>query len=163
MSRILNSLSKAQVAENLKKAVALTKSLTDVEIAELADIAVTEAYREDEVMLAEDDSGRDVYVVVEGMASVDMKLAVAEDSGAQILKVRKNGVVGEFAFIDGARRSASIRIIAPTTVVRFPFAALNGLCDTNPALGYKLMRNFAVLLAQRIRNTNMELRAHLHL
>lgn len=151
-----------QLAEKLKKAVTLTKTMTDGEIDMMAKIAVVEEMQKDEIVAAEEETGNDIFLIAAGQIGIELKLNPDADSGTRIFKMGENGIVGEVSFIDGNRRSASIRIIAPTRMFRFPCAQLKALCAEQPAFGYKLITNLAILMAQRIRNTNIELRTHLY-
>jgi CRP-like cAMP-binding protein len=161
MPRILDDFPHEEAVTRLKHAVGLTKSFTDEQIAALARIIVAEEYQADEVMMDEDEAASDIYVIISGTASVEMKLPAKDVANAQILTVRENGIVGEFAFLDGSRRSASVRILAPATVFRLPSDALRNLCETNTALGYRLMQNLGALVTHRIRSINFGLRSSL--
>ena len=65
--------------------------------------------------------------------------------------------------VDEGYRSASARVVQyDTRLIHIPREALMLLCDTYPALGYRLMRNLAADLAMKIRSTDLKVRDHLY-
>lgn len=147
----------------LHNAVSLTLDFTDEELKALAAISHAEEYEEGDYLMTEDEQANDLYIIAQGTVGIELRLAPDSHSSAQIHKAREGSVLGEFAFIDGARRSASVKMLEKSLVVRFPSADLYALCDNNFSIGYKIMRNLAILLAQRMRNITFELRSHLYM
>lgn len=157
------NLGREEVFAHLKKAEILTAGLSDKEIGELADIAVAEEFAEGILIVKEDEVSRDCFIVAKGAVSVELKLTPNEETAMSIHKIRDGGIAGEFSFIDGSRRSANIKVLSKSIILRLRYAELNNLCETDTHLGYRIMKNIAVLMAQRLRSTNFELRAHLYL
>lgn len=153
----------SEILKILKNTVMMTDGFSDYEINELADIAKVEIYDVDELILKEDDASRDLLIVGFGNVSVEMNVSHDKNYSVQIKRIRNYSVIGEFSFIDGSRRSANVKASLKTTVLRFPFDKLDSLCKSDLNIGYKLMKNLAVLMSNRLRNTNFELRSHLYL
>ncbi len=156
----LSDVDISKIAEIIKACDTLSKGLTDDEIKELAGISQIEIYNEEELVLVEDSTNRDLLVIGDGSVSVEMNLLPGDDKTVNIKIIHKNSIVGEFAFIDGSRRSANVKAVMRTEALRFPFEALDSLCKTNNQLGYSLMKNLAVLMSERLRNANFQLRLH---
>ncbi|GMT42224.1 MAG: hypothetical protein IEMM0002_0635 [bacterium] len=162
MSKTVSDYGKPRIIEDLEKVKAFTSGFTRDDVEALAGVAEAEEYEPNEIVVLEDDTSRDIMIIVEGTAGIELKLTHNEDSSRRISKVRDYTVLGEVAFVDGSRRSATIRAIVTTMIIRLPYKKLYALCDNNRILGYKLMHNLAVLMAQRLRNANFEIRAHLY-
>ncbi len=145
----------------LKNAAQLTAGLDHADIEKLASIAVTEECGANCVLAKEDEHSRDLFIVIKGGLSVEMNLSPQDASPVSILKIRDGGVAGELSFLDGARRSASLRAVMPTSVIRFPYNKLEALFNEEKGIGLTVMRNLAQLVTHRLRSTNFELRSRL--
>lgn len=145
----------------LKKAESLTAGLDAADMEKLISIASPEEYGVNSVLTQEDERSRDIFIVVKGTLSVEMNLTPQDVKPVSLLKIRDGGVAGELSFLDGARRSASLRAAAPTTVIRFPYDKMEALFNAEKGLGLTVMRNLAQLVTQRLRSTNFELRSRL--
>lgn len=157
------NISGEEVKAHLKKASVLTAGLSESELEELTRIAVPMEYPEGSLILQEDETSRDCYIVARGAVSVELKLSPSDSTAMSIHKIRDGGLAGEFSFIDGSRRSANIKVLHKSLVLRLNHDSLENLCTANNRLGYVIMKNMAVLMAQRLRSTNFELRSHMYL
>ncbi len=145
----------------LKTAEQLTKDLDDAELEKLASVCLVEKCDAGDLLTKEDERSRDLFVVVEGTLSVEVLLSPNDKETVSMMKIRPGGVAGELSFVDGSRRSAGLKSVGHTTVVRLPHDKVHALCETEKGIGYKVMRNLAALVTQRLRTTNFELRSHL--
>lgn len=145
----------------LKKAESLTAGLDAADVEKLISIASPEEYGANCVLTQEDERSRDIFIVVKGTLSVEMNLTPQDVKPVSLLKIRDGGVAGELSFLDGARRSASLRAAMPTSVIRFPYDKMEALFNAEKGLGLTVMRNLAQLVTQRLRSTNFELRSRL--
>jgi len=69
---------------------------------------------------------------------------------------------GEVALVDQGLLSASARSAShETRLLIIPRQSLMDLCERDPALGFRLMRNLAADLATKIRNTDLLIREEL--
>ena len=81
---------------------------------------------------------------------------------ATIATLRRGQSFGEVALVDQGLRSATARCAADNThLLILPRDRLIGLCDADPALGYRVMRNLAADLALKIRGTGLLIREEL--
>lgn len=163
MPKKLTDIDSAKVKEAVANSNSLSHGLAEDEIGALAGTVEIEEFEPNEFIVKEDDDSRDMLIILSGVASIELKLSPDDDSAVQLSKIRKGGVIGEFSFIDGSKRSANIKALEKCVVLRMQYEALNELCEKNHTLGYKIMRNLAGLMSQRLRSTNFELRSHLYL
>lgn len=154
-------LDRAALPTLLKKAEQLTAGLDDAELDKLASVAFPEECDANCILTREDERSRDLFIVVKGALSVEMNLTPQDTNPISILKIRDDGVAGELSFLDGARRSASLRAVMPTTVIRFPHDKVEALFNAEKGIGLTVMRNLAQLVTHRLRSTNFELRSRL--
>lgn len=154
-------IDRAPLLAMLKNAQQLTAGLDDAQLEKLAAIARPEECGVNCLLTREDERSRDLFIVVNGALSVEMNLTPQDASPISLLKIRDGGVAGELSFLDGARRSASLRAVMPTTVIRFPHDNTEALFGAETGLGLAVMRNLAQLVTHRLRSTNFELRSRL--
>jgi CRP-like cAMP-binding protein/Fe-S-cluster-containing hydrogenase component 2/thioredoxin reductase len=105
--------------------------LTQEDVAELVDGAEVQTKRAGEVVLAEGDTGKDVYIVRRGSMVVEKAIA-----GRQVFLsyVPAGSYVGEMALIDNAPRSATVKAAIRSEVICLPGAAFARLLARKPAL-----------------------------
>ncbi len=142
----------------LKKAEHLTANLDDAELSKLAALATSEEYDINSVLTQEDERTRDLFIVVKGTLSIELNPASPDSTPLSILKIRDGAVAGELSFLDGARRSASLKAVLPTTVIRLPHEKMEALFNAENRTGLTIMRNLAQLVTQRLRDANFGLR-----
>ncbi|MBI4827246.1 MAG: cyclic nucleotide-binding domain-containing protein [Nitrospinae bacterium] len=139
----------------------LADGLEEADLRKLAAIAEPKVFARDDIIIREDDTNCDIFILYEGWVSIEIQ-RFPYDASAQKLRVLRNkGVVGEFSFIDRSRRSATVRAQEEAKLLMLPCARLETLLATDHRVGYLVMRNIGRLLCARIRNTNFELRNQL--
>ena len=84
------------------------------------------------------------------------KVAFSRELKEEIVYTMHDGqIFGELSLVDGSPRSASVKAQNKVRTCRFDFDILNELLEKKPRIGYLLMKNIAVIISARIRNTNM--------
>lgn len=140
--------------------------LTDTQLELVASICEPATYKEGQILLQENDSTDELYVIGRGGVEILMNPSVVgseqEAMGPVMLtELRQGQVFGEIALVDQGLRSATARVSENNTyILRVPRGRLMLLCDTYPELGYKLMKNLAADLALKIRNTDLTIRQY---
>ena len=121
-----------------------------------------------DIIFEENAASDELYIIAQGEIDiqVDPALVGGEDtksSGAvTIATLRRGQNFGEVALVDQGLRSATARCAANNTqLLIVPRDKLILLCDTDPQLGFRLMRNLAADLALKIRSTDMRIREEL--
>ena len=121
-----------------------------------------------EIIFEENAGSDELYIIAQGDVDiqVDPSLVGSEDTKSPgletIATLRRGQSFGEVALVDQGLRSATARCAADNTrLIILPRDKLIGLCDADPALGYRLMRNLAADLALKIRGTDLRIREEL--
>lgn len=111
------------------------------------------------MLFEENSEGRDIYLLIEGKISIQSLVpGTKKQETKEFYSMKPFDVIGEFSFVDEAPRSASAKAVRTSTLFRLPAEALDTLIREDYPLGYKLMRNIARTLCDRIRSTNLALR-----
>ena len=75
--------------------------------------------------------------------------------------LRAGDPFGEITFLEGVRRSADVRALTSSKVIKWNGEALHRVLEENYRMGYVFMKNLARLLAQRIRHINLKWRSQI--
>lgn len=134
----------------------LFKDLSDEEIAALAGIFSERVMDEGMTVFIENMPGESLYLVQRGAIKISKMLAEGEEKTLVILG--PEDVFGEMAILDGAPRSATARVAESAKLLSIKKDDFEKLCDSNPKLGLKLMRNIIRVFSQRIRENNEDYR-----
>ena len=117
----------------------------------------------------EENSGSDeLYVVASGEVDIVVNPALVSDHPddvgrpSTIATMRRGQSFGEVALVDQGLRSATARSASHNTrLLVIPRQHLMMLCESDPVLGYHLMKNLAADLAIKLRNTDLTVREQL--
>lgn len=139
-------------------------STTQLEL--VASICESATFNQGEVLMQENDSSTELYVIARGGVEILMNPSLVGEEQEKyepvvITELRQGQVFGEVALVDEGIRSATARVSQDnTTLLKVPRDRLMLLCDTYPDLGYKIMKNVAADLAFKIRNTDLTVRQY---
>jgi CRP-like cAMP-binding protein len=137
--------------------------LTSEHLELIAAISKEATYQMNDLVFAERTAGDHLYIIADGAIDIELDPSlIGAGEGHQPLTVatlRRGQSFGEVALVDEGVRSAAARAAQHSThLLLIPCAQLIQLCDENPVLGYRLMRNLAADLAMKIRNTDLSVR-----
>lgn len=116
------------------------------------------SFQEGQLLLEEDTAGDGCFFLLEGRLEVEVRSPFAGRPPQRLATVHPGELVGELSLVDGHLRSASVRALEAGEALELSNEALLGLLEREPEIGYRVMKNLAHQLAQRIRSTNMKLR-----
>lgn len=123
---------------------------------------------EGDLIFEENATSDELYVIAEGEVDILVDPALVSRPGRKssgpsaIARLRRGQSFGEIALVDQGLRSASARAASDgLSLVVIPRDRLVLLCESDPVLGFRLMRNLAADLAIKLRNTDLQLRAGL--
>jgi CRP-like cAMP-binding protein len=136
----------------------LTNGMNESMAKQIAALAVKQTYKTGTSILFEDARGRECYLIVEGKVSVNLYIPGSLDRVEPLINLRKSQIFGEFSLIDGAPRSASIRADSDVVVYQFESEKLLQICRENYEFGYHFMKNLAMIIASRLRDTTLIVR-----
>ena len=87
------------------------------------------------------------------------KVALEVDTprqGAQVIEtVAAGGLLGVSWLVPPHRWTFSARALEPTSAIAIDAACLRGKCDDDPALGYEMLKRFAMLVRNRLQATRL--------
>ncbi len=139
----------------LLRTVEMFSGLSDNQIEKLAGSFEEQEYKRDEILFSQGQQGDRLYLIRDGFVEVLVDSGDASNSKA-ILNLGPGQSVGEMSLIDTGLRSATCRAASDNTLVAsITRDAFERLCESDPALGYRIMRNIAADLSFRLRRRTM--------
>lgn len=140
--------------------VDIFQGLDDAQLAHLSDIMLTEDYDAGGIICKQGDPADMLYIIVRGQAEVQ----VQGESGTQaVVYLGRGQIIGEMTLVDAGTRSATVVAVDDDTQVAcLPHAAFNELCEAQPLIGYRVIRNIAQDLSFKLRHRDTTNTAHLN-
>jgi CRP/FNR family cyclic AMP-dependent transcriptional regulator len=141
--------------------------LSEAQLQMVAEVCHEVHFGVGEMIFHEQSASDELYVIARGEVEivVDPSVVEAAPSTPRIVTIatmRAGQIFGEIALVDQGLRSAGARsAAAETRVLVIPRAKLLGLCDEDPLLGYRVMRNVAADLALKMRGADLTIREQL--
>jgi CRP-like cAMP-binding protein len=128
-------------------------NLNEDELQQVANICVEKRAAEGELILQQDTTGTEMYIVAEG--SMDVFVETGDEIHSLVV-LGKGQVIGEMALIDQGHRSASVRAMKNgATLYLIESKQFFELCNTNHRIGFIVMRNLAIDIAFKLRHRNL--------
>lgn len=119
-------------------ASALAIELTPDQLRTLFDKVEVRRLSKDEVLISEGDFDDHLYAVAKGKFEVSHSGARGEDS---LIRIGRGVIVGELAFLDGLKRTASVKAVTDDCcVIVLRREELESLLSVDPLLVYRVMR-----------------------
>ncbi len=134
----------------------LFRDMTSEELGRLATVFEEKEMAEGATIFIEHMPGEMLYLIREGTVRISKMLAEGQEKTLVILG--PEDVFGEMAILDGAPRSATARAAEKARLLCIKKTDFERICDRDPRLGMKLMRNIIRVFSQRIRDNNDEFR-----
>jgi sigma-B regulation protein RsbU (phosphoserine phosphatase) len=120
----------------------------------LADEAVEKTFGAGETILEEGSTGREVYLIVEGVVEI------IKGSGADAILLGERGsgqLVGEMALLEERPRFATVRARTPTRLLEFSEERMRSALAQQPRLLYQTVK----ILSARLRESDLQMIADL--
>lgn len=118
-----------------------------------------------DIVFLEGSKSDELYIIAHGEVDILLDPSLVSDQSdveyppVTVATLRMGQSFGEIALVDHGLRSATARAAQnPTRLLIIPSNSLREICDANPALGYRLMRNLAIDLALKLRSTDLRIR-----
>jgi len=123
--------------------------LTSVQLERVAALGSLRTFSQDTRIYVVGDVVDDFYVLADGMVRFTLGLGKRETSAGDI--IRRGDVFGWAPLVEGhARRIATAYCLTPCEVIAIDGAALIALMESDPGMGYALMKKLAVLLTSEL-------------
>jgi CRP-like cAMP-binding protein len=144
--------------------------LTSTQLQQVASICQERTVRAGEMIFHENTPGTELFAIARGEVEIllDPNLVATGPTPRKtpgpvtIVTLREGQTFGEVALVDQGFRSASARCAMDNTkLLVISRQRLLALCEGNPELGYRVMRNMAADLAFKIRNSDLQMREQL--
>ncbi len=132
----------------------LFKDMSNDELSLLARLFHEKNMEEGTTVFIENMPGESLYLI--GQGTIKISKMIAEGDEKTLVILGPEDVFGEMAILDGAPRSATARVMEKAQLLSIKKSDFDKLCEANPRLGIKLMRNIIRLFSRRIRENNDE-------
>lgn len=152
--------------ELLKNIVAFS-TLSALELIQVSKLCTHASHETGDTVIREGDVGDCMYVVKTGRVGVykshaaeeAQKGAAAENLASdnpmeELVQLRTGEHFGEISLIDSGPRSATVKALEPTTLIRLSASDFQVLLERDVRLQAKVYKAFAKTLCQRLRHTS---------
>lgn len=114
------------------------------------------AYAPGEVLFKELSTGDEIFLILDGRASVSCAGVQVNQPSVEIITVARGEILGEISFVEDGPRSATVSADTALKVRVWKASVWRALCEQNPEIGYRLVLGIARLLCGRIRRANIQ-------
>lgn len=136
----------------------VTQGMLDEEVKLLSEKFRTAHCGKGDVIIKEGNPSSELYIIDKGRVSVQIYSTRATGEREIIAYLKDGDLIGEFSFIDGAPRSASVVAEEDTRLVYADYLELHRFLDEHEHIGYIFLKNIAKILTAKLRNMNLGIR-----
>ncbi|MDP2168243.1 MAG: cyclic nucleotide-binding domain-containing protein [Thermodesulfovibrionales bacterium] len=131
----------------LLKKLDFFSSLTTEELFRMSEITEPAVFKKDEEVVREGTPCDSLFVIKKGSARVLKE-------GKLLITLEEGSPIGEVSFVDRGKRSATVIADSDMEAVKIPLHAFERFLETEKGIGLKVYSSIAVILSQRLRDTN---------
>lgn len=142
-----------ELFDKLKESVPFFSNFSDGELLALLKLSAREVFQDEEIIFKEGTRGDKMYIIMAGTVRISKYLGNKKEE--VLAKLQSGACFGEMGVIDQSPRSARATVEGGEALILVIKESL--LKESNVMLAYKLYKNFSVMLAQRLRETNNKL------
>jgi len=148
--------------EQLKK-FTIFSDLTDDELNHFSDALKEVKMEKGQQFITEGEEGDCIYLLLEGEVEINQALTLSMNKSESdnrekaILKLSSdiNPLFGEMSmFNEGDRRTANVRAETACVLVKLDKSDLYNICEKNPNIGFKVMRNLGRIISGNLIKAN---------
>jgi len=148
--------------EQLKK-FTIFSDLTDDELNHFSDALKEVKMEKGQQFITEGEEGDCIYLLLEGEVQINQALTLSMNKSESdnrekaILKLSSdiNPLFGEMSmFNEGDRRTANVRAETACVLVKLDKSDLYNICEKNPNIGFKVMRNLGRIISGNLIKAN---------
>lgn len=148
--------------EQLKK-FTIFSDLTDDELNHFSDALKEVKMEKGKQFITEGEEGDCIYLLLEGEVQINQALTLSMNKSESdnrekaILKLSSdiNPLFGEMSmFNEGDRRTANVRAETACVLVKLDKSDLYNICEKNPNVGFKVMRNLGRIISGNLVKAN---------
>lgn len=126
-------------------------------LSELSRIMMVKEYAAGKNLLTEGETGSDFFVLISGQVSVYKKTSEGESFKVAILTEASNPGLGEAGLIEEEPRSATIVCDSLCHFLVLNRDSFAKFCDQNPAWALPILKDIAIQLVARLRQSNKDI------
>jgi CRP-like cAMP-binding protein len=143
--------------------LSLKKLLDDPKFVESVPFSV-EKFKANDIILEEDDEGRDFYLITQGEVQVKTYLeGKVEGKTSGLTKLGPDDLFGELSLFDGEPRSAQVTALTDCELIRFHGLSMILYLDNHPEEGYFVLRDMFTRLVFHMRQNTVRTKTILQL
>lgn len=153
-----------QLLTNLRR-VEIFNGLADDELLLIASLCKIIRAPAGQIIFNEGEDGDELMVIHEGCVRIALNSKGPDGKLAPntINMLYTGQSFGEMVLLGGATRSATVAAVEPCVLLVLKEREFAQLCDDNPRIGYRVMRNLAADLSYKLRSSNLLLRGNIRL
>lgn len=136
---------------DIVKGCPLFFELFDEEIMEIVNKCHVLSLEEGEFIFKEGDIGNEIYIILNGQASVEKK-------GVKLAQLRKGELFGELVILNENNRTADIIAKSYIDLLIINYNDIFGLYKEKPKIFGLIMLNFSRLLTTRLKNAGQDIK-----
>jgi len=129
-------------ARELLDSVAMFRSLTPEEMSRVAEASTTTTLSRNEVLFEQHDEAEDLYVVHDGRVAITR--SSFDERESVLLLMEAGDLLGEMPIFDNKPRSANVKALEPSTLLRVPYSVVRNLYVARPELLWEVVEMFAL-------------------
>ena len=130
------------------------EELEPADIGEITHIIDILKFNPGDIIFREGETGDAWFTLYKG----EVEVLKQSESGDKVIKaIGPHSCFGEIAVLDGLPRSATIRVAKESVVFRIPLDKFTTLINSNDLVAYKLIKQMAIMLANRQRASTLAL------
>lgn len=126
---------------------AIATGMSAEQVQALATHGIRAAFAHGEPLVAFDDPGFDLLVVLSGSCEITTRM------GDVLYRLGAGSLIGEMSFVDHRARSANAISVGECEAVRFPATLIEDLETTRPDVAVRVVKNICNVLTQKLRST----------
>jgi CRP-like cAMP-binding protein len=113
-------------------------------------------------IVSEGERSTSLFIMTAGSVGTSKRMGLAAQEGAAagrqkvLVHLRAPQFFGEMGLLSDLERSATITTETECELLEFPRSEFERLAHADAALGYRLVRNIAVVLAERLRRSDLD-------
>lgn len=157
---------KIEIAKQKLSRFPIFNDLSSDQLRRVENILVEKEYNEGEEITKEGERGEALFVLLRGSVEVSKSLTLMVGRGdvdkrdKSLIQLRSENApyFGEMAILrKDSRRSATVKALESCTVGIIQRKDLIALCESEKEIGYAILRNIAIHLAERLDKANQDI------
>ncbi len=133
----------------------LFRDISQEDLSEVEKFLKEEKISQGEEVFKADDLGDNLYILYGGRVRISIRADMEDKTEEQVDTIQMGEIFGEFSFIDGGQRSAGALALEDSTVLILTREDFENFSQEKPYIALAMMHNFAWILTEKLRSTNM--------